>query len=147
MPQSLILQVSGRHAAQFGARARKVFEGRGGSIGRSEDCDWVLAASGVSRVHAMIRLLNGLYFIEDRSTNGMLLNGGPLGKGEPAMLGDGDRLTVDSFEIEVRLAEAGADTGPIAVAAPEPAPPSPAAPSYAAPLPADDPFDFDLLAP
>ncbi|WP_293371295.1 type VI secretion system-associated FHA domain protein TagH, partial [Nevskia sp.] len=43
--------------------------------------------------------------------------------------------------------DGGADTGPIAVAAPEPAPPSPAAPSYAAPLPADDPFDFDLLAP
>ena len=42
----------------------------------------------------MIRLLNGLYFIEDRSTNGMLLNGAPLVKGEPSMLGDGDRLGI-----------------------------------------------------
>ena len=30
MSQMLTLEVSGRHAAQFGARARKVFEGRGG---------------------------------------------------------------------------------------------------------------------
>lgn len=153
MSQTLTLEVSGRHAAQFGARARKVFEGRGGSIGRSEDCDWVLGASGVSRVHAMIRLLNGLYFIEDRSTNGMLLNGAPLVKGEPSMLGDGDRLTVDTFEIEVRLADAAAEPAappPPAYAPPPPpvyAPPPPPAPSYAAPLPADDPFDFDLLAP
>ncbi|MBA4285310.1 MAG: type VI secretion system-associated FHA domain protein TagH [Xanthomonadaceae bacterium] len=103
MPQTLTLEVSGCHAAQFGARARKVFEGRGGSIGRSEDCDWVLGASGVSRVHAVVRLLDGHFAIEDRSTNGMLLNGLPLVKGEPARLGDGDCLTVDTFEIKVRL--------------------------------------------
>lgn len=158
MPQSLILQVSGSHAAQFGARARKVFDGRGGSIGRSEDCDWVLSASGVSRVHAMIRLLNGFYFIEDRSTNGMLLNGAPLTKGEPSMLNDGDRLLVDSFEVEVKLADASAaamaSPPPLPTAAP-PLPGYPAPPVYAAPPPPppraanliEDPFDFDLLAP
>lgn len=77
MSQTLILAVAGRQAAQFGSRSRKAFEAKGGSIGRSEDCDWVLSASGVSRVHAMIRYLNGMYFIEDRSTNGMLLNDAP----------------------------------------------------------------------
>lgn len=140
MSQSLILAVAGRQAAQFGSRSRKTFEGVGGSIGRSEDCDWVLSASGVSRVHAMIRYLNGMYFIEDRSTNGMLLNDAPLIKGDPSALKDGDRLLIDTFEVEVRLQAAAAE---------------PAMPDLLAPAPmaaatataAMDPLDFDLLAP
>ncbi len=134
--QTLTLTVLGRQAAQFGSRSRKSFPEGGGSIGRSEDCDWVLAAPGVSRIHAMVRCLNGIYFIEDRSTNGMLLNGAPLAKGEPAALKDGDRLQIDTFEVEVQLRAPDA-------AAPEP--------PRAAPAPvAGDPLDFglsDLLAP
>jgi type VI secretion system protein ImpI len=102
-PQILVLAVGSRHAAQFGSRSQKMFAGKDGSIGRSEDCDWVLSAAGVSRVHAMVRYLNGIYFIEDRSTNGMLLNGTPLIKGDPAALKDGDRLQIDTFEIGVKL--------------------------------------------
>lgn len=108
LPQNLILTVSGRHAAQFGSAAQKTFVQHGGSIGRADECDWVLPASGVSRTHAQVRYLNGMYFIEDCSTNGMLLNGSALTRGEPAMLGDGDRLQVDSFEIEARLQTIGA---------------------------------------
>ncbi len=108
MSQTLILAVAGHQAAQFGSRSSRKFEAAGGSIGRSEDCDWVLSASGVSRVHAMIRFLNGMYFIEDRSTNGMLLNDAPLVKGDPSALKDGDRLLIDTFEVEVRLQDAGA---------------------------------------
>ena len=85
-PQTLTLTVQGHQAAQVGSRAQKTFHAKDGSIGRSEDCDWVLSAAGVSRVHAMVRYLNGIYFIEDRSTNGMLLNSQPLVKGDPAAL-------------------------------------------------------------
>jgi type VI secretion system protein ImpI len=109
---TLLLAVMGAHAAQFGARSQKAFEGRDGSIGRSEDCDWVLSSSGVSRVHAMIRCLNGIYFIEDRSTNGMLLNGNPLVKSEPSALKHGDRLQVDTFEVSVSMQAAGAEPAP-----------------------------------
>jgi type VI secretion system protein ImpI len=109
---TLLLAVTGAHAAQFGARSQKAFEGRDGSIGRSEDCDWVLSSSGVSRVHAMIRCLNGIYFIEDRSTNGMLLNGKPLVKGEPSALKQGDQLQVDTFIVAVDLQVAGAEPAP-----------------------------------
>jgi type VI secretion system protein ImpI len=140
MSQSLILAVAGRQAAQFGSRSRKTFEAVGGSIGRSEDCDWVLSASGVSRVHAMIRYLNGMYFIEDRSTNGMLLNDAPLIKGDPSALKDGDRLLIDTFEVEVRLQAA-------VVAS---ATPDLLAPAQATGLPVAagiDPLDFDLLEP
>ena len=138
-PQTLVLAVLGPHAAQFGARSQKAFEGRDGSIGRAEDCDWVLPAAGVSRVHAMVRCLNGMYFIEDRSTNGMLLNGRPLVKGDPAALKDGDRLQIDTFEVAVRLQ---ADSATVVQPAMSPAP-APAMPA-AAPLPGGDFLD-DML--
>lgn len=137
--QTLILAVAGRQAAQFGSRSRRTFEAAGGSIGRSEDCDWVLSASGVSRVHAMIRYLNGMYFIEDRSTNGMLLNDAPLIKGDPSALKDGDRLLIDTFEVEVRLQDAAAAPAMPGMSDPQPL----AAPT----TPALDPLDFGLLDP
>jgi len=137
--QTLILAVAGRQAAQFGSRSSKAFEAAGGSIGRSEDCDWVLGASGVSRVHAMIRYLNGMYFIEDRSTNGMLLNDAPLIKGDPSALKHGDRLLIDTFEVEVRLQDAAG-----ALATPGMSDPQPLAAPAAAAL---DPLDFGLLDP
>ena len=134
IPQTLVLAVLGPHAAQFGARSQKAFEGRDGSIGRADDCDWVLSAAGVSRVHAMVRCLNGMYFIEDRSTNGMLLNGRPLVKGDPASLKDGDRLQIDTFEVAVRLQ---ADSATLVQPAMAPAP----AMAVAAPLPGGDFLD------
>jgi type VI secretion system protein ImpI len=140
MSQTLTLAVAARHAAQFGNRSSKAFEAQGGSIGRSEDCDWVLNASGVSRVHAMIRYLNGIYFIEDRSTNGMLLNDVPLIKGDPSALKSGDRLLIDTFEVEISLRDAAADV----VATPDPLDIPP--PSMASPAPMSmEPLDFGLL--
>ncbi|WP_099207509.1 type VI secretion system-associated FHA domain protein TagH [Xanthomonas citri] len=108
----LILTVSGAHAAQFGASAQKRFAGTGGSIGRSEESDWVLAAPGVSRTHAVVRFLNGMYFIEDRSTNGMSLNGTALTRADPSALSDGDRLQLDSFEIQVQVQSLAASPTP-----------------------------------
>lgn len=163
MSQTLVLTVQGPQAAQFGSRKQKTFSGKDGSIGRSEDCDWTLQSAGVSRVHAMVRCLNGIYFIEDRSTNGMLLNGTPLVKGEPSALKDGDRLQIDTFEVVVSMEQdsatvvqpsrrppaAGnappADTGPDPWAAPAPAAPPSAA---AAPTPSGglpDDLDFSDL--
>lgn len=152
MSQTLILAVAGRQAAQFGSRSSRAFEAAGGSIGRSEDCDWVLSASGVSRVHAMIRYLNGMYFIEDRSTNGMLLNDAPLIKGDPSALKDGDRLLIDTFEVEVRLRDATAAAAPAAAPTatiPDPldfglADAAPRAPAYPPPSTAT-PLDAELI--
>lgn len=149
---TLILAVTGAHAAQFGNRSQKAFEGRDGSIGRSEDCDWVLSSSGVSRVHAMIRCLNGIYFIEDRSTNGMLLNGAPLVKGDPSALKQGDRLQIDTFEVSVTVELAGAapaptsvpSQAPVDVFATSPMPSSP--PAASAPDPLDAFLDLGFGA-
>ncbi|CAB3751142.1 type VI secretion system-associated FHA domain protein TagH [Paraburkholderia humisilvae] len=104
---SLILAVRGEQAERFGSGRQKSFDGHDGSIGRSEECDWVLSAEGVSRLHALVRYLNGIYFIEDRSTNGVLLNGAPLRRGDPAALKDGDRLQIDAFEVSVRIGAQG----------------------------------------
>lgn len=109
-PQNLIMTVSGRQALQFGSAAQMVFVQHGGSIGRSDECDWVLPTSGVSRTHAQVRYLNGMYFVEDCSTNGMLLNGTALTRGDPAALADGDRLQLDTFTIDIRLQVLGQAT-------------------------------------
>lgn len=90
-------------AARTGTLREFTFDACDGSIGRSDDCDWTLGADGVSRVHAFVRYLNGLYFVEDRSTNGMMINGAPMRKGDPAALKHGDRLQIDVFDIEVHL--------------------------------------------
>ncbi|MCF7749276.1 type VI secretion system-associated FHA domain protein TagH [Bacillus subtilis subsp. subtilis] len=145
--QNLIMTVSGRQALQFGSAAQMVFVQHGGSIGRSDECDWVLPTSGVSRTHARVRFLNGMYFIEDCSTNGMLLNGTALTRGDPAALADGDRLQLDTFDIEVRLQALGqAAQAPLPDDAANPdltqvvmAPPLPYAPAHAAA--AEDPFE------
>ncbi|MDF3980982.1 FHA domain-containing protein [Luteibacter sp. PPL554] len=71
------------------------------TIGRSTDCHWVLDGGSVSRRHAVIRSINGVYLIEDTSRNGTRLNDRVLKAGEPAPLAVGDRLRIDTLEIVV----------------------------------------------
>ncbi|MCD9033573.1 type VI secretion system-associated FHA domain protein TagH [Luteimonas sp. Y-2-2-4F] len=127
--------MAGARAAPAGVRGAFEFRQRGGSIGRADECDWVLAAPGISRTHAMVRYLDGLYFVEDRSTNGLLLNGAPLARGEPATLGDGDRLQMDAFEIEVRLRDTDDAPAPVPAAVPATAAPAPLPAPAPAPAP------------
>jgi len=136
---TLLLSVMGQQATQFGMLSEHAFAGQDGSIGRSDDCDWVLSAAGISRTHAMVRYLNGIYFIEDRSTNGMLLNGRPLVKGDPAALKDGDQLQIDTYEVSVRLLRSGDVSAPAAAPPARPATPAAAAGSDS------DPLDFTFL--
>ncbi|MFC4729755.1 type VI secretion system-associated FHA domain protein TagH [Coralloluteibacterium thermophilus] len=156
-PQTLILRIASPQVVPAGIRAHMEFEGRGGSIGRSEDCDWVLASPGVSRTHAIVRYVNGMFFVEDRSTNGMLLNGAPMTRGEPAALGNGDRLRLDSFDIEVAVQAAAVPppaAAPVAGGLPDftllPARaqtlPPPAAPAPAPAFAQAAPLVDDLLA-
>ncbi|SEW01606.1 type VI secretion system-associated FHA domain protein TagH [Luteibacter sp. 329MFSha] len=95
---SLVLSVLGTHVDDIAERTSVRVEGEALTIGRADQCDWVLHAQGVSRQHAIVRFLNGMYFLEDRSTNGMLLNGEAL-RGEPAVLRDGDVIQIDTFEV------------------------------------------------
>lgn len=100
--QALTLQLRDPRSGPAQAQAQVRLQ-RGGSIGRGGACDWVLEADGVSRLHASVRCLDGLFFIEDHSTNGVLHNGSALRPGIPAALKHGDWLKIDVFEIDVAI--------------------------------------------
>ena len=118
--------------AQFGPE--------GGLIGRSDTNTLVLNDPDrtVSRVHAQVVCRDGRYFIIDRGSNPMLCNGRTLGAGNEAPLGDGDRLTIGSFELVVQVL---ADVAPPSAAGSFAQPASPVAGGIPT---EDDPF-ADLL--
>jgi type VI secretion system FHA domain protein len=103
----LTLQVIGERAQGLGAGGRRVFKSIGGTIGRLPDNDWVFADPYVSGRHALIRYVNGKYFIEDTSTNGVFINSATnrLQRAHAHPLQDGDRLFIDAYEIEVTISE------------------------------------------
>jgi type VI secretion system FHA domain protein len=106
----LTLEVIGADAERLGAARRKVFSAIGGTIGRLPDNDWVFPDPYVSGRHALIRYLNGKYFVEDTSTNGVFINSPDrrLTRGEPQQLRHGDLLYIDAYEIRVQIQS---DTG------------------------------------
>jgi type VI secretion system FHA domain protein len=102
----LTLEVIGEQAQDLGAGGRKVFNAVGGTIGRLPDNDWVFPDPYVSGRHALIRYLNGKYFIEDTSTNGVFINSPDqrLSRADSHQLRDGDVLFIDAYQIKVSLA-------------------------------------------
>jgi type VI secretion system FHA domain protein len=119
---TLTLEVTGPQASSLPAR-RKVFGPEGGSIGRLPDNDWVLADPYVSGRHAIIRFMDGGFYIEDTSRNGVFVNSTEerIVRGRPHLLKSGDRILIDPYEIEARVnesADAGAGSGPLPAANP-----------------------------
>jgi type VI secretion system FHA domain protein len=101
----LTLEVVGEQAEDLGAGGRKVFHAIGGTIGRLPDNDWVFPDPYVSGRHALIRYLNGKYFIEDTSTNGVFVNSpeNRVSRTQPQQLRNGDLLFIDAYEIKVSI--------------------------------------------
>ncbi len=101
----LTLEVIGEQAAQLGAGRRKVFHSIGGTIGRLPDNDWVLPDPYVSGRHALVRYLNGRFYVEDTSTNGVFVNSpdSRLSKTQAHALKTGDVLYIDAYEIKVSI--------------------------------------------
>lgn len=83
------------------------FTPAGGVIGRSHQCDWVLAdATGtVSGQHARISHERGAYFIQDVSTNGISISGGQayLPPGQLQLINHGDVFGLAGLSIRARL--------------------------------------------
>lgn len=103
----LALSVISDQGASLGPTAYKVFDERGGSIGRLNSNDWVLpdAQKLVSSRHATVRWASGVYFLEDASTNGTFVNSPDrrIAKDAPARLADGDRILIGDYQILVQL--------------------------------------------
>lgn len=101
----LTLEVTGSQAQEMGAGGRKVFKAIGGTIGRLPDNDWVFPDPYVSGRHALIRYVNGKYFVEDTSTNGVFINSpdNRLSRSQPQQLRDGDLLYIDAYQIRVSI--------------------------------------------
>ncbi len=80
-----------------------VFDGAGGNIGRAADNDWVLPDSQrfVSAHHARIHHRDGLYILEDTSTNGVYINDDdrPVSKRGAHVLQNGDIIRFGEYQV------------------------------------------------
>ncbi len=97
------------------AEERRVFRASGGTIGRVPGNDWILPDSYVSSRHARIIYANGVFQVEDTSTNGVFINSADnrLVRGRPQVLKSGDRILIDPYEIRVSIAGDAAREEPI----------------------------------
>jgi FHA domain/Protein of unknown function (DUF3662) len=68
------------------------------TIGRQTTCDIVIDDHNVSRVHAELRIKNGMWYADDRgSTNGTRVNGSLVV--EPTLLASGDVISLGSVDV------------------------------------------------
>jgi type VI secretion system FHA domain protein len=102
MPNLKLKIVSGSEAGQNDIHD---FTNSGGSIGRSEDCDWTLLDSDrfVSKKHLVITYRNQQFVLTDVSSNGVIINSAaePLGHGNEHMLQATDTLVIGKHVVKV----------------------------------------------
>ncbi|MCA0244623.1 MAG: type VI secretion system-associated FHA domain protein TagH [Proteobacteria bacterium] len=101
------------------------FDALGGTIGRADSNRLVLPDPDrtISRVHATVAQRSGVFVIEDRGSNPIVVNGSALGKGAAVPLAAGDVVQIGGYLLEVRAAA----VAPPAAATRMPASPVPAA--------------------
>jgi FHA domain-containing protein len=88
------------------------FDELGGSIGRGEGNTLVLPdpERHISRTHASVAFRDGRYVIQDRgSATPVQVNGHPLGQGRESPIGQGDKLTIGSYTLQVEAKGVSAD--------------------------------------
>lgn len=101
----LTLEVSAPQGTGPGVLRRQAFNEHGGSIGRRNESSWVLPHTKVSGCHALISYRNAVFYIEDKSRNGVFINSpeNRLVHGRPYALKSGDRIFIDPYEIDVSI--------------------------------------------
>ena len=108
----LALSVLGPQGADLGPLGYKIFDHRGGSIGRQEGNDWTLPDPDrfMSTRHATVSFENGTWRLADVSTNGTYINDPEqaVSRDEPLALRDGDHLFIGAYEVLVQLIEVDA---------------------------------------
>jgi type VI secretion system protein len=100
---ALQLRIISDHRRLLGERSSVVFDGAGGNIGRAADNDWVLPDPQrfVSAHHARIHHRDGLYILEDTSTNGVYINDDdrPIAKRGAHVLQNGDIIRFGEYQV------------------------------------------------
>lgn len=95
----LTSQNNGQHLKQF------EFSSQGGSIGRSDLCEWTLFDEErfISKKHAEIFFQNNQFYVSDSSTNGIYINNTSnlLGSGNSHILKLGELLIIGEYQIVV----------------------------------------------
>ena len=103
---ALRLTIISEQSSALGDRATLILDKKGGTIGRADDCDWVLPDPHryISAHHARISYRNGSFIVEDTSTNGLYINDelDPVGRLGPQPLRPGDTLRLGGYRIGVR---------------------------------------------
>src|SRR5512135_3286087 len=106
----LILTLAADDQPPPGKTETRVFDGRGVTIGRGADNDWVLPdpERHLSKRHCVIAFADDRYTITDISTNGVFLNHSTtaLGRGNSAPLRHGDRIEFGDYALQVALTTA-----------------------------------------
>jgi type VI secretion system protein len=111
---------------QTAIEVSKVFDEKGGTIGRNRDNDWILMDPHVSSRHAVVVFSNGTFLLEDLSRNGIFFDGSgsrikqgvrhPLNAVRMMKIGPFDIEITPSLKPIVSGAGAGAGAGAIASA-------------------------------
>lgn len=121
----------------LGPNATHDFDTAGGIIGRSGTCDWCLPdpSHTLSARHAEVRFNGHGFVVVDLSTNGVYVNttDAPLGRGNAAVLVNGDLLYLGTYVIAVEMVRAAPAPAPIAPTI-EPLPSPQPAPAMARPV-------------
>src|SRR5579859_2047975 len=112
----LMLEVVSAHAQSMGPNARRILGDKELKIGREADNDWVFHQNYVSRHQAVIRCVNGMYFLEQVGSCPIVLNetGRPLERNRIARLSAGDRIMIDDIEIHLTESDAMPSSAPSA---------------------------------
>jgi type VI secretion system FHA domain protein len=107
----LTLEVTGPHAKKLGPASRKVFRATGGTIGRLPNNYWVLPDGLVSSCHAVIQCVGGVFYIDDKSRNGVFINSqeNRLTPGQPYRIKSGDLIFIDPYEIRASITNEARD--------------------------------------
>jgi type VI secretion system protein len=120
---ALQLRIISDHRRLLGERSSVVFDTAGGSIGRAADNDWVLPDSQrfVSAHHARVYHRDGLFILEDTSTNGVFINDEvhPVARRGAHVLQNGDIIRFGEYQV-VAMIESRADWQPAAGGGPAP---------------------------
>jgi type VI secretion system FHA domain protein len=99
----LTLEVVSPQAAPMGAERRRIVGPGGLTIGRMPGNDWVIPDPYISKQHARITFVNGVFFVESLGRTAIAIGtaGNSLPGNRPQPLRNGDHLFIDQYEIIV----------------------------------------------